>query len=193
MFNHLILTSMKDIIFQIQIVLRGSKPKIWRRVLIPSDMSLADFHEVIQTSMGWENSHLHYFEKNNTFYTLKIEGDDFLDENNKIDYRDLTVADLLTKKHDRITYEYDYGDRWEHDIFLEDITTVNPQIKYPVCIEGKMSCPPEDCGGINGYHDILFILKNPQHKYYENYKDWLDERFDPEYFNIDEVNRRLHY
>lgn len=193
MLNHLILTSMKDIIFQIQIVLRGSKPKIWRRVLIPSDMSLADFHEVIQTSMGWENSHLHYFEKNNTFYTLKIEGDDFLDENNKIDYRDLTVADLLTKKHDRITYEYDYGDRWEHDIFLEDITAVNPQIKYPVCIEGKMSCPPEDCGGINGYHDILFILKNPQHKYYENYKDWLDERFDPEYFNIDEVNRRLHY
>lgn len=82
-----------------------------------------------------------------------------MDENNKIDYRDLTVADLLTKKHDRITYEYDYGDRWEHDIFLEDITTVNPQIKYPVCIEGKMSCPPEDCGGINGYHDILFILK----------------------------------
>ena len=77
MLNHLILTSMKDIIFQIQIVLRGSKPKIWRRVLIPSDMSLADFHEVIQTSMGWENSHLHYFEKNNTFYTLKIEGDDF--------------------------------------------------------------------------------------------------------------------
>ncbi len=184
---------MKDQVFQIQIILRGSKPKIWRRMLIPSDLPLSDFHEVIQTSMGWQDSHLHQFEKNNIYYTMKIEGDDFYDNKKKKDYKDLVVSDLLTKKHDRITYEYDSEDRWEHDIFLEEIVPSDSQTKYPLCIEGKMSCPPEDCGGIQGYHDILVIIKNPEHIYYENYKDWLDEDFDPEYFDLEEVNRRLHY
>ena len=184
---------MKDQVFEIQIILRGSKPKIWRRMLIPSDLPLSDFHEVIQTSMGWQDSHLHQFEKNNIYYTMKIEGDDFYDNKKKKDYKDLVVSDLLTKKHDRITYEYDSEDRWEHDIFLEEIVPSDSQTKYPLCIEGKMSCPPEDCGGIQGYHDILVIIKNPEHIYYENYKDWLDEDFDPEYFDLEEVNRRLHY
>lgn len=184
---------MKDQIFQVQIVLRGSKPKIWRRILIPSDMPLSVFHEVIQTSMGWENSHLHQFEKDNIFYTMKIEGDVFWDEKKKKDYKDLTVSDLLTKKHDKVTYEYDYGDIWEHDIFLEEILNADPHTKYPLCVDGKMSCPPEDCGGIQAYHNILVILRNPEHKYYENYKDWLDEDFDPEYFDKNEVNRRLQY
>lgn len=184
---------MKDQVFQIQIVLRGSKPKIWRRILIPSDMPLSDFHEVIQTSMGWENSHLHQFEKDNILYTMKIEGDVFWNEKKKKDYKDLIVSDLLTKKHEKVTYEYDYGDRWEHDIFLEEIIAADPNIKYPFCVEGKMSCPPEDCGGIHGYQDILKIMRNPENKFYENYKDWLDEDFDPDYFDKDEVNKRLQY
>ena len=183
---------MKDQIYQIQIVLRGSKPKIWRRILIPSDFPLFDLHEVIQISMGWKNSHLHQFEKDNTYYILKTEGDAFWDERNKIDYKGLKVSDLLTKKHDKITYQYDFGDRWEHDIFLEELVEVDPKIIYPFCVDGKMSCPPEDCGGIHGYNEIMAILKNPEHKYYENYKDWLDEDFDPEYFNKDEVNKKLH-
>lgn len=181
---------MSDKIFQIQVVLRGSKPKIWRRLLIPSGMPLPILHEVIQVSMGWENSHLHHFIKDNIYYTVKYDSDE-LDEVKHKDYKDLIVSDLLLNKHDRVIYVYDLGDNWEHDIFLEEITERDPLTSYPICIDGKMSCPPENCGGINGYHKILEIIKNPEHKYYENYIDWLAEDFDPEYFNLEEVNYLL--
>jgi len=182
---------MEDKIFQIKIVLRGSKPKIWRRLLIKSDMLMPELHEVIQTSMGWNNMHLHHFIKYDSLYTVKLEDDDFWDEKRDIDYKQIMISELLSKKHDKIIYEYDFGDAWSHDVILEEINFSEYGVKYPVCIDGKMSCPPEDCGGIGAYHNIIDILKNPEHKFYENYKDWLDEDFDPEYFNIDEVNSLL--
>lgn len=182
---------MEDKIFQIQIVLRGSKPKIWRRLLVKSDMLLPEFHKVIQITMGWSNVHLHHFIKGDSFYTVKLEDDDFWDKMRDIDYKQIKISELLLKKHDKIVYEYDFGDAWEHDIILEEINFPEPDIKYPVCIDGHLSCPPEDCGGIEGYHNILEILKNPEHKFYENYKDWLDEDFDPEYFNLEEINKKL--
>ena len=73
-------------IYQIQIALKGFKPKIWRRLLIPSDLLLSDFHKIIQTSMGWTNSHLHQFIKNRTYYTERMPGDeDYWDEMNNVD------------------------------------------------------------------------------------------------------------
>lgn len=189
--NNLIREDMEDKVFQVLIVLRDSKPKIWRRLLVPSSMLLSDFHKVIQTSVGWENVHFHHFIKDNFFYTVKMENDDFWDEVRNRDYKEIKVSDLLNHKHDKIIYEYDFGDSWLHDIILEEIDDSKSEIKYPVCIDGKMSAPPEDSGGILGYHNILEIIKNPEHKYYENYRDWLDEDFDPEYFNIDEVNKLL--
>jgi len=38
---------------------------------------------------------------------------------------------------------------------------------------------------------MLEILKQPDHEEYENYIEWLGDEFDPEYFNIDEVNGLL--
>lgn len=182
---------MKDKIYQIQIALKGFKPKIWRRLLIPSDLLLSDFHKVIQTSMGWTNSHLHQFIKNKTFYTVKMQDDDFWEEMDNVDYKNMKVTDLLKKEKDKIVYEYDFGDGWEHDIILEKILPLDNNTKYPICLTGKMNCPPEDCGGIWGYSDMLEILKDPDHEEYESYIEWLGEKFDPEYFNKDEVNEFL--
>lgn len=183
---------MQDLIFQIQIVLKGSKPKIWRRILIPSNLYLADFHDVIQITMGWENSHMHHFVKEKIFYSAKMEKDDW-DMKSNIDYKEIILSDLLTKKHDKIIYEYDFGDGWEHEIILEEIVSPIPDMKYPVCLDGKMSCPPEDSGGILRYNEMLNILKNPEHKFYENYRDWLSEDFDPHFFNKDDVNLKLQH
>jgi len=182
---------MTNKIYQIQITLKGFRPKIWRRLLIPSDLLLSDFHKVIQTSMGWTNSHLHQFIKNRTFYTVKMQDDDFWDEMDNVDYKNMKVSDLLKKEKDKIVYEYDFGDGWEHDIILEKILPSDSNAKYPTCLNGKMNCPPEDCGGVWGYSDMLEILKNPDHEEYENYIEWLGEKFDPEYFNKDEVNELL--
>ena len=178
-------------IYQVQIELKRFKPKIWRRILVPSDLLLSDFHRIIQTTMGWTNSHLHQFIKNRTFYTVRLQDDDFWDEHDSVDYKKMKISDLLKKEKEKIIYEYDFGDGWEHDILLEKILPIDEKIKYPICLTGKMNCPPEDCGGVWGYSDMLEILKQPNHDEYESYIEWLGDKFDPAYFNKDEVNELL--
>jgi len=177
--------------YQIQITLKESKPKIWRRILVPSDLLLSDFHKIIQTTMGWTNSHLHQFIKNQTFYTKRMDDDDFWDETDSIDYSKIKIADLLKKEKDSIVYEYDFGDGWEHDIILEKIETNEMNTNIPICLTGKNNCPPEDCGGIWGYYELLEILKHPDHEEYAEYIEWLGDEFDPKYFDKNEINERL--
>jgi hypothetical protein len=180
-------------IYQVQIALKGSKPKIWRRLLIPSDLLLSDFHKIIQDTMGWFDSHLHQFAKNRKFYSVKDPDDDFWDEFNNADYKKqkIRISDLLKTENEKITYEYDFGDGWIHDIILEKMLPPDPEIKYPACIAGARNCPPEDVGGIWGYAEMLKILKQPDHAEYKNYLEWLGEDFDPEYFDLKNVNKLL--
>jgi len=178
-------------IYQIQIALKDFKPKIWRRLLIPSDLLLSDFHKIIQVSMGWTNSHLHQFVKNRNYYTVRFPDDHFWDEMDNVDYKFMIISDLLKKEKERITYEYDFGDSWHHQIILEKILPVSETINYPVCIKGKMNCPPEDVGGVWGYDSMLEILKQPDHEEYESFIEWLGGEFDPEHFDIEEVNELL--
>ena len=179
-------------IYQIHLSLLESKPKIWRRILIQSDLLLSDFHKVIQSAMGWTNSHLHLFNKNETCYTEKTADDSTWEELGHIDYQEMRISDLLTDEGEMIIYEYDFGDCWEHEIILEKILPgEGNELAKPVCLAGKMNCPPEDCGGIRGYSDILEILKNPDHEEYESFILWLGGKFNPEDFNLNKVNRLL--
>jgi len=182
---------MTNKIYQIQIALKGSKPKIWRRILVPSDLLLPDFHKIIQITMGWDNSHLHQFIKDRTFYTQRMADDDFWDDMDNIDYSKTKISDLLKKQKDRMIYEYDFGDSWEHDIILEKIENNGLDKTIPTCLTGKNNCPPEDCGGIWGYSDMLEILKHPDHEEYEEYLEWLGEEFDPKYFDKNKINEKL--
>lgn len=179
-------------IYQIQISLLGTKPKIWRRILIQSDLFLSDFHKVIQTSMGWTNSHLHLFKKNEVCYSEKTPGDFNWDEMGHIDYKKMKISDLLVNEEDCIMYEYDFGDGWKHEIILEEILPGEEnEMGKPICLAGKMNCPPEDCGGISGYSSMLEILRDPDHEEYNSFTEWLGGRFDPEHFNLNKVNRLL--
>ncbi|RKX68854.1 plasmid pRiA4b ORF-3 family protein, partial [candidate division TA06 bacterium] len=140
---------------------------------------------------GWDNSHLHQFIKNRTFYTEKMPDDDLWDIMGNVDYKKMKIFDLLKKEKEKIIYEYDFGDSWGHDIILEKILPVDDNIKYPICLAGNMNCPPEDCGGVDGYAELLEILKQPDHEEYESYIEWLGKGFSPEYFDKDKVNRIL--
>jgi len=182
---------MKKQIYQIQIALKDFKPKIWRRVLIPSETLLPDLHKIIQTAMGWTNSHLHQFIIDGTYYTEKTKDNYLWDELDNVDYKKIKISDFLTTEKQKIKYEYDFGDGWEHDVILEKILEPDPKMKYPVCIAGKISCPPEDCGGAWGYADMLEILKNPEHPEFQEFIDWLGDEFDPEEFDKDAVNEML--
>lgn len=178
-------------IFQVKIELQGFKPKIWRRLLINSDLLLSDFHSVIQSAMGWTNSHLHQFIKNKTYYSVRMKDDEWWDDMNNVDYKKMKVSDLLKYEKDKIVYEYDFGDSWHHNIILEKILPPDAKMKLPICLAGKMNCPPEDCGGVWGYADMLEIIKDPSHEEYEDYIEWLGEDFDPEYFDKDDVTALL--
>jgi len=174
--------------FQIKLELSGSKPKIWRRLIIPSDMLLSDLHKVIQTAMGWTNSHLHQFIKGRVF--LEPPPEDEFWESSGIDYTGYTISKLLEKKNDKIVYEYDFGDGWEHIIKLEKVIE-EYEGTLPVCTKGALNCPPEDVGGIWGFQEFKKAINNPNHPEHEEYIEWIGEHYDPDYFDVDEINEML--
>ena len=174
-------------IYQIKISLIGAKPPIWRTVLVASDLGLGDFHDVIQVAMGWTDSHLHQFMDNKKSYG--IPDDDFeLEMEDEADYK---LSQLLKKEKDTLTYEYDFGDSWEHKILLEKILPYDSSTFLPVCIKGKRACPPEDCGGIWGYEELLEIISDPKHAEHEDMLEWLGGEFDPDEFDLEEINGDL--
>ena len=173
-------------IYQIQVVLTNTKQKIWRRLLVNSDILLVDLHRIIQTAMGWTNSHLHLFNDGLTDYAPK----EFEVEESR-NSRTIKLNSILKKEKSKILYEYDFGDSWNHDIILEKIIKEEETGQIPRCIKGKRNCPPEDCGGTWGYNDLLLTISNPKHEDYESMMEWLGGNFDPEYFDIDEINNNL--
>ena len=48
-------------IYQLKVILLGTKPPIWRRLLVSADLTLAQLHNVLQTAMAWHNEHMHEF------------------------------------------------------------------------------------------------------------------------------------
>ena len=173
-------------IYQIKIELQNSKPKIWRRILVNSDISLSKFHEIIQSAMGWTDSHLHQFEIGRTCYAPK----EFELEDTK-STKSVKLFSFLQKEKDKIKYEYDFGDGWVHNIVLEKILPFDKSVETPKCIAGKRNCPPEDCGGIWGYESILEILANPKHEEYEDTIERMGDDFDPDYFDLEETNSQF--
>jgi hypothetical protein len=173
-------------IYQIKVTLQGAKPPIWRRLEILHDTKLEDLHKIIQTTMGWMNGHLHHFIVGHDYYNPPSEHDDF-----GINYTGIKVNRFLRSVGNRIQYEYDFGDSWLHIIELEEIKKKEKDINYPRCIKGKRACPPEDCGGIWGYMELVDIMKNPKHPEYEEMSEWLGRELEPEKFEIDIINERL--
>jgi len=174
-------------IYQIKISLIGAKPPIWRTVLVAGDLGLGAFHDVIQVAMGWTDSHLHQFMDNKKIYG--IPDDDFgMETEDESKYK---LSQLLQKEKDTLTYEYDFGDSWEHKILLEKILPYDSNTLLPVCIKGKRACPPEDCGGIWGYEELLETISDPEHPDHEEMLEWLGGEWDPDEFDLEEINEDL--
>ena len=178
--------------YQLKITLKDSKPPIWRRFLIEDSVTLAKLHDALQIIMGWTDSHLHQFVAANNFYGVPNPDFDFSDI---LDEKKFRLSQLLKKEKDSVLYEYDFGDGWRHQITLEKILPFNPNAALPVCIKAKGACPPEDIGGIWGYYHFLDALSDPDHPEHAEYKEWIEGDFDPDAYDIAEVNELLarHY
>ena len=142
---------------QLRIVLEGPAPEIWRRLVVPADATLGWLHAVLQISMGWTNSHLHQFRCGGKHISdPKFELEQFDDSPRVIDEGKIRLNDLVTVSGESFTYEYDFGDSWNHLITVEDF--LDPSVAIAgkaVCIDGERACPPEDCGGEPGYAALL--------------------------------------
>ena len=181
---------MNEVIYQLKVTLKESKPLIWRRFQVPGNASLHKLHRILQTVMGWTNSHLYRFEINEIEYGMPDPEDDFYELHFE-DSSKVRLVKVLPFEKDRFTYEYDFGDSWQHDILIEKILPVELGANYPICLFGKRACPPEDCGGIWGYSDLLRIIRKPKDEEYERMMYWLGGSFDPEKFDLDGVNKSL--
>jgi Plasmid pRiA4b ORF-3-like protein len=176
-----------DLLYQFKIRLLDLEPAIWRRIQVP-DCTLLEFHEYIQAAFGWWNYHLHQFEIDGVLYSEPApDGDDF-----GMEFEDdsrFVLSKLLPKSaaRTRWIYEYDFGDGWRHDVLFEGSPPRDPNVKFPLCLEGERACPPEDCGGTGGYVDYLAAIADPEHEDHEEMLQWRGP-FDPESFDPEKAS-----
>ncbi len=179
-----------DSIYQMKVTLERTEPPIWRRFQTGGRTTLHHLHQVLQVVMGWENAHLYQFTIGETHYGEPQPDYGF----DRLDTKDATRFELYQVVHGEttsFTYEYDFGDGWEHEVLIETVLPTEPGVSYPICIEGERACPPEDCGGVWAYAALLETIQNPQDEEYEGMMDWLGGDFDPEAFDMERVNRIL--
>jgi len=177
-------------IYQFKVTLKGSSPAIWRRIQVP-DCTLGELHEVLQVVMGWEDCHLHQFVIRGEHYGPQDPEDAEWDIERKNE-EEISISKVVKPGWNaRFTYEYDFGDGWQHEIVLEKIIEPEPNVTYPRCIDGERACPPEDVGGIWGYSGFLEAISNPIHEDHDEKLEWIGGRFDPERFDPNAVNREL--
>ncbi|MFT4305018.1 MAG: plasmid pRiA4b ORF-3 family protein [Candidatus Woesearchaeota archaeon] len=173
-------------LIQLKITLYDSQPPIWRRIKVKDNISFHKLHEILQVVMGWGNCHLYDFQVNDDRISiLNKKWDKNLISSKKIKLN-------ILKEKQKFDYTYDFGDCWMHKIIVEKIEPDVFKSPYPICIKGKLACPPEDCGGMGGYYNLLHVMQNKNHpEYGELIINWLGEDFDPNYFDIDSVNEEL--
>ena len=176
-------------IYQLRVTLRGSHPPIWRQIQVRSDITLGKLHRILQAVMGWKDTHLHQFTIRGKQYWIPDEGD--MDLRKKIDERNHRLTDVVSRQTSWFTYEYDFGDQWTHELLVENILSPEAGVQYPLCLEGARACPPEDVGGTVGYENLLEAIHDPNHPQHREYLEWIGDSFNPEAFDLNEVNRKL--
>ena len=170
---------------RLKVTLKGTKPPVWRRLLVPGSMTLGDLSEAILTGMGWAGGHLHAFDVDGRQYGDPSNTDEVADE------RRLTLNGVRKSGVKRFRFTYDFGDDWEHDVLIERVEPAIPGQVRPTCVAGARNCPPDDCGGVWGYAELLDILADPGHPEREERLEWIGGDFDPEAFDVSAADRRI--
>lgn len=174
----------------LDVTLKGSPRKVYRQLIVPSDLTLNHLGEILVRAVGWEGYHLNQFIAGKTYYAEPSDDDWMMDMQE--DASKFTIGSLLNRVKSKIKWEYDFGDSWVHEITLVEKQAVddNEMVKVQL-LKGSGACPPEDCGGIGGYRHLLNVLKNPDDEEYEEMIEWLGGRFDPKSFSLTAARNRV--
>ena len=179
-------------VFQFKITMKDIDPPIWRRILVPEKYSFWDLHVAIQDAMGWLDYHLHVFrirpKHKRTVSEIGIPDEDaFEGDPEVLQGWDIPVSRYFQEVGDVAEYEYDFGDGWQHEVLLEGILLKEKKEKYPKCLGGERACPPEDCGGVDGYYHLLEVLSDSANEEYEEMVMWLGKKYDADEFDARRV------
>jgi hypothetical protein len=178
--------------YQFKVRLKGIEPEVWRRIVVPANYNFWDLHVAVQDSMGWLDYHLHAFrvQHPDTGETSQIgipDDDAFDNEANFLPGWEIPLGAHFRRPGDRADYEYDFGDGWAHEVVLEQVSARLPKTKYPICLDGARACPPEDCGGVPGYEQMLKVLRDPTHEEHDGTLQWVGGGYDPAAFDSKKV------
>lgn len=172
-------------VLQLKVTLEGTDLPVWRRVLVPEEITLHGLHRIVQILMQWYDYHLYDFEIRGERYEApdpEAEG---------ADSTQVSLVDLGFEPGERFTYRYDFGDDWEHEIVVEKRIKRNRNQWLPWVVEGERAAPPEDCGGVSGFADLLEALSDPMHEEHQQMIDWAGEDYDPDRFDRRSVNHAV--
>ncbi|WP_415973597.1 plasmid pRiA4b ORF-3 family protein [Rhodococcus sp. 077-4] len=180
--------------FVLRVSIDHTRPEIWRRVRVRSDLLLSELHAVLQTALGWENRHLHAFSVRSAGATRRFEMEEMLDDEPDVlasSEERVRIEDVLTSHGSVMTYEYDFGDGWTHTIVLEQMDSDIDDLRS-VCLDGARSCPPEESGGPSRYSHDLEVAADASDPEFVHIRARWGSTFDPALFDADAVNRVLH-
>ncbi len=189
--------------YRVRIDLKGTKPPLWRRLELASDLFLDDVHGVIQAAFGWTDSHLHrfgcgpeYYSHDTEYYLCPFEVEE---GETGVAEEQVRLDEVLVEIGDKLFYTYDFGDDWQHTIRLEAVVCHKDAAPRAICTAGRRPGPVEDCGGVYGY-ELIAAATDPTHAdHAEAVADYarhfgLDahpEPFNSTTFDIDEINNAL--
>ena len=165
----------------LRIELNGSDPLIWRVVEVPTSITLNVLHDIVQDTMGWLDYHLWEIVINGQTYGLPMD-DGWGAAPRKVAAK-VRLRDVLSPGMATIDYTYDFGDSWEHRLVVSDVRPGDPGTAYPCFIAGERDCPPEDCGGIPGFYEMLKARADPDHPDHAEISEWL-EGYDPDALDV---------
>lgn len=181
-------TNLKNQVLQFYIEIDNIEPTIWRRIQVPTDYNFWDLHVAIQDAFGWQDSHLHHFEikgKGKQSVThIGIPDFDRFEEMQKV-YPgwEIWVLAYFNSLGVEAKYLYDYGDGWSHNVKLEGYIHREKGVSYPRCIDGALAGPPEDCGGVYGYTELVKTLADHNSKDYKELRAWVGKGWNASKFD----------
>ena len=174
-------------VLALRLTVAACQPRIWRRLLVRESMWLSRLHDTIQVLFDWFDYQAHVFNLDDLHFGNPVKRDEVVVE----DDRDVTLADIDLATRERLGYVYQFGENWQVEIKIEKAGERIKGMRYPVCLAGERAGPPEDCGGVEAFHDMLACLKEPESDLGREWREWLGPGYDPALCDLAKINAAL--
>ena len=173
--------------FLLRFTVVGCTPRIWRRLVVRETMWLSRLHDTIQVAFDWYDYQTHEFVIDDLRLGNPVRKDDVVVE----DDRDVNLADLDLGSRDRLQYAYHFGEGWQVEVRVEKSSVIEKGVVYPSVLAGERAGPPEDCGGLEAFHDMLACIKEPDTDLGREWLEWLGPTYDSAACDVVKINKAL--